>query len=136
MISDDSISSDDFYPAGSPVVSALYLFSGRSVRIDPSSSDMLCMLDGQKLMILVLHIKEPGGWAILGILIGAVLKFENYFEVLFGASDKSKFSNFEQIGHQLWPTTNDSRRMGRVQKSGTTLPPEPRIDGQSCTDLF
>ena len=37
MISDDSISSDDFYPAGSPVVSALYLFSSRSVRIDPSS---------------------------------------------------------------------------------------------------
>ena len=37
MISDDSISSDDFYPAGSPVVSALYLFSSRSVSIDPSS---------------------------------------------------------------------------------------------------
>ena len=61
MISDDSISSDDFYPAGSPVVSALYLFSGRSVSIDPSSLRYVkCMLDGQKLMILVLHIKNLG----------------------------------------------------------------------------
>ena len=60
---------------------------------------MLCMLDGQKLMILVPHIKEPGGSAILRILIGGALKFENYFEVLFGEFDKRECSNFEQIGH-------------------------------------
>ena len=136
MISDDSISSDDFYPAGSPVVSALYLFSSRSVRIDPSSLRYVMYARWSEANDTCPAYQKPGGWAILGILIGAVLKFENYFEVLFGASDKNKFSNFEQIGHQLWPTTNDSRRMGRVQKSGTTLPPEPRIDGQSCTDLF